>query len=144
MVTIRSDSEKDLCHKEYRWFKVLLTQQELDKLQAYANSQGWNMSQTFQEWIKGIPLEKIMSEIVNSEELKYPEQVEQDKLQEPSIENNNNKKDNALIETAELLSAVGDLTHDAYINTVRQARFFVKFLHKQIKPSQEEGDRSKS
>lgn len=85
-----------------------------------------------------------MSEIANSQELEYPEQVEQDKLLEPSIENNNNKKDNALVETAELLGAVSDLTHDAYINTVRQARSFVKFLHKQIKPSQEEGDRGKS
>ena len=38
-----------------KWFKALLTQQELDKLQAYADSQGWNMSQAFREWIKGLP-----------------------------------------------------------------------------------------
>ncbi|WP_148662619.1 DNA-binding protein [Scytonema hofmannii] len=38
-----------------RWFKVLLTQQELDKLQAHAELQGWNMSQAFREWIKGLP-----------------------------------------------------------------------------------------
>ena len=66
-----------------------------------------------------------MSEIANSQELEYPEQVEQDKLPEPSIENNNNKEDNALVETAELVGAVGDLTYDAYIHTVRQARSFV-------------------
>ncbi|MEG4172756.1 MULTISPECIES: hypothetical protein [unclassified Microcoleus] len=38
-----------------RWFKALLTQQELDKLHAYADSQGWNMSQAFREWIKELP-----------------------------------------------------------------------------------------
>jgi len=37
-----------------RWFKALLTQQELNKLQAYADRQGWNMS-PFREWIKGLP-----------------------------------------------------------------------------------------
>ena len=41
--------------KRNRWFKALLTQQELDKLQAYADKQGWNMSQAFREWIKELP-----------------------------------------------------------------------------------------
>jgi len=38
-----------------RWLKVLLTQQELDKLEAYAESQGWNKSQALREWIKQLP-----------------------------------------------------------------------------------------
>ncbi|WP_460202942.1 hypothetical protein [Scytonema sp. NUACC21] len=38
-----------------KWFKVLLTQQEFEKLQAYAEFQGWNMSQAFREWIKELP-----------------------------------------------------------------------------------------
>ena len=38
-----------------KWFKALLTQQELNKLQTYADRQGWNMSQAFREWIKGLP-----------------------------------------------------------------------------------------
>ncbi|MBR8841020.1 MAG: hypothetical protein DSM106950_45455 [Stigonema ocellatum SAG 48.90 = DSM 106950] len=38
-----------------KWFKALLTQEELDKFQAYADSQGWNMSQAFREWIKALP-----------------------------------------------------------------------------------------
>ncbi|MUG95767.1 DNA-binding protein [Scytonema sp. UIC 10036] len=41
--------------KREKWFKVLLTQQEFEKLQAYAESQGWNMSQAFREWIKELP-----------------------------------------------------------------------------------------
>lgn len=41
--------------KRERWFKVLLTQSELDKLQAYADKQGWKMSQAFREWLKGLP-----------------------------------------------------------------------------------------
>lgn len=36
-------------------------------------------------------------------------------------------------ETAQLLSAVGDLSRDTYIGAVRQARSFVQFLHKQVK-----------
>ncbi|BAY44499.1 hypothetical protein SAMD00079811_20990 [Scytonema sp. HK-05] len=38
-----------------RWLKVLLTEQELKKLEAYAESQGWNKSQALREWIKGLP-----------------------------------------------------------------------------------------
>ena len=50
------------------------------------------------------------------------------------------RKDNALVETAELLNAVGKLTHDSYINTVKQATRLVRFLHKQNKTTQKEGD----
>lgn len=48
------DSQKSMPHRD-RWFKALLTQQELDKLHAYADRQGWNMSQAFREWIKELP-----------------------------------------------------------------------------------------
>jgi hypothetical protein len=41
--------------KREKWFKVLLTQEELDKLQAYADKQGWNMSQAFRQWLKELP-----------------------------------------------------------------------------------------
>ncbi|MBW4628799.1 MAG: hypothetical protein KME49_25620 [Brasilonema octagenarum HA4186-MV1] len=76
-----------------------------------------------------------MSEPVNDQQSEHFEQVEENKLLEPSPASaeNENKKDNALVETAELLNAVSELTHDAYINTVRQAQSFVKFLHKKIK-----------
>lgn len=77
-----------------------------------------------------------MSESVNDQQSEYFEQVEENKLLEPSPTSsteNEDKKDNALVETAELLNAVSELTHDAYINTVRQAQSFVKFLHKKIK-----------
>ncbi|ARV60694.1 hypothetical protein BZZ01_20595 [Nostocales cyanobacterium HT-58-2] len=67
------------------------------------------------------------------------EKIEQDKLLEPGIKETK-KEDNALVETAELLSAVGDLTRDSYIHTVKQARSFIENLHKRIRLSQEEGD----
>jgi hypothetical protein len=38
--------------KRDKWFKALLSQKEFDKLQAYAEEQGWSMSQSFREWIK--------------------------------------------------------------------------------------------
>ena len=41
--------------KRNKWFKALLSQEEFDKLQAYADRQGWNMSQAFREWIKELP-----------------------------------------------------------------------------------------
>lgn len=41
--------------KRDRWFKVLLTQEELDRLQVYSTQQGWSMSHTFREWVKELP-----------------------------------------------------------------------------------------
>ena len=58
---------------------------------------------------------------------------EQDKLLKLASDNNANGED-AVGETVELLGAVGGLSRDAYIGAVRQARSFVTFLHKQIKP----------
>lgn len=38
-----------------KWVKILLTEQELTKLEMYAEHQGWNKSQAIREWIKGLP-----------------------------------------------------------------------------------------
>lgn len=38
-----------------KWVKVLLTEQELTKLEKYAAHEGWTKSQAIREWIKGLP-----------------------------------------------------------------------------------------
>ena len=48
------ESKKLMPHRD-RWFKVLLTEQELEKLESYAEKQGWNKSQAIREWIKELP-----------------------------------------------------------------------------------------
>jgi hypothetical protein len=58
--------------------------------------------------------------------------IEQNKL--ASLNSDNNANNEVVGETVELLGAVGELSRDAYIGAVRQARSFVTFLHKQIKP----------
>jgi hypothetical protein len=50
-----------------------------------------------------------------------------------SLNSTDNANNEVVEETVELLGAVGELSRDAYIGAVRQARSLVTFLHKQIK-----------